>query len=104
MARLKDEGVVLIQFIVGFVEVASNALVHDAATAVEDVVGLGNSLCLLSVSAGGCSFLYRSFGNLGAFIRPRIGLTAVFDDLIRVFFRQATPLRSRDSGVCWTSA
>ena len=56
MARSEDEGVVLIQLIVGVVEVASGALVHVAATAVEDVVGLGHSLCLLSVSAGGCSF------------------------------------------------
>ena len=56
MARSDDEGVVLIQLIVGIVEVASGALVHIAATTVVDVVGLGHSLCLLAVSAGGCSF------------------------------------------------
>ena len=44
------------------------------------------------------------FGNLSAFICPRIGLTAVFIDLISVFFRQATALRGRDSGVWRTSA
>ena len=42
--------------IVGFVEVASGALSHVAATTIEDVVGLGHTLCLHSVSAGGCSF------------------------------------------------
>ena len=104
MARSENEGVVLIQLIVGFIEIASGALVHVAATAVEDVVGLTHSLCLHSVSAGGCSFWYRPFGNLGAFIRLRIGVTAFFVDLIRVFFRQATPLRGRDSGVCRASA
>ena len=55
MARSEDDGVVLIQLIVGFVEGASGALVHVAATAIEVVVGLGHSLCLLSISAGGCS-------------------------------------------------
>ena len=104
MARSEDEGMMLIQLIAGVVEVASGAHVHVAATAVKHIVGLGHSLCLLSVSAGGCSFLYRPFGNLGAFIRPRIGLTAVFVDLIRVFCRQATALRGRDSGVWKTSA
>ena len=103
MARSEDEGVVLGLLIVGLVEVASGALVHVAATAIEEVVGLGHTLCLLSVSAGGCSFLYRQFGNLGTFIRPRIGLTAFFVDLIRVFFGQAATLRGRVSGVCKTS-
>ena len=100
VARLEDEGVVLILLIVGFVDFPSGALVHVAATAFEDVVGLGHALCLRSVCEGGCSFWYRLFGNLGAFIRLRIGLTILFVDLIRVFFRQATPLRGRDSGNC----
>ena len=56
MARSEDEGVVLGLLIVGLVKVASGALVHVPATAIEDVVGLGHTLCLLSVSAGGCSF------------------------------------------------
>ena len=56
MARSEDEGVVLIQLIVGVVEIASGALVHVAATADEDVVRLGHSLCRLSVSVAGCSF------------------------------------------------
>ena len=56
MARSVDEGAVLGQLIVGLVEVASGALVHVAATAIEDFVGLGHTLCLLSVSAGCCSF------------------------------------------------
>ena len=54
MARSKDEGVMLGLLIVGLVEVASGALVQVAATAIEDVLGLGDTLCLLSVSAGGC--------------------------------------------------
>ena len=53
---IKDEGGVLIQLIVIVVEVASGALVYVAATAVEDVVERGHSLCRLYVSAGGCSF------------------------------------------------
>ena len=53
MARSEDEVVVLIQLIVGVVEVASGALVHVAATVLEVVVGLGHTLCLLSVSVGG---------------------------------------------------
>ena len=56
MARSEDAGVVLRPLIVGLVEIASGALVHIAATSVEDVVGLGHTLSLLSVSAGGCSF------------------------------------------------
>ena len=56
MARSEDEGVVLGLLIVRLVEVASGALVDVAATSTEDVVGLGHTLCLLSVSAGGCSF------------------------------------------------
>ena len=47
VARSEDEGVMLIQLIVGVVEVSSGALIHVAATAVKDVVGLGHSLCLL---------------------------------------------------------
>ena len=50
--------------------------------------------------AGGCSFWYRPFGYLGAFIRPRIGLTVAFFDLIRVFLGKATALRGFDFGVC----
>ena len=46
MARSKDEGVVLGLLIVKLVEVASGALVHIAATAVEDVVGLATVLAL----------------------------------------------------------
>ena len=46
MARSEDEGVVLELLIVGLVEISSGALVHVAATAVEDVVGLGHMLCL----------------------------------------------------------
>ena len=42
--------------------------------------------------------------NLGAFICPRIGLTALFVDLICVLFGQAGALRGRDSGVRRTSA
>ena len=38
----------LIQLIIGVVDVASGALVHVAATTVEDVGGLGHSLCLLN--------------------------------------------------------
>ena len=45
----------LIQIIVDVVEVSSGAIVHVAATAVEDVVKLGHSLCLLSVRAGSCT-------------------------------------------------
>ena len=45
----------LLLLIIGLAEVASGVLVHVAATAVEDVVPIGHSLCLLSVSAGGCS-------------------------------------------------
>ena len=44
MATSEDEGVVLGLLIVGPVEVASGALVHVAATAIEDVVGLGHTL------------------------------------------------------------
>ena len=56
MARSEDKEVLLIQLIVGVVEVASGALVHVAASAVEDVVKLKHLLCRLFVSAGGCSF------------------------------------------------
>ena len=56
MARSEDEGVVLVLLIVGLVKVASGALVHVAATAVEDVVGLETALRLFSSSAGNCSF------------------------------------------------
>ena len=104
MDRSEDTGVMLIQLIVGVVEVASSALVHVAATAVEDVVWLGHSLFCFSVSAGACSFWNRPFSNLNAFICPRIGLTAIFVDLIRVYFKQATALRGLDSGVWKTSA
>ena len=44
MGRSEDKGVVLGLLIVGFAEVASGALVHVAATAVEDVVGLVTAL------------------------------------------------------------
>ena len=56
MARSEDVGVVLGLLIVGLVEVASGALVHVAATAVEDVVGLETALWLFSNRAGNCSF------------------------------------------------
>ena len=56
MARLEDEGVVLKLLIVGLVELASGALVHVAATAIEDVVGLGHTLFFLFVSVGSFSF------------------------------------------------
>ena len=79
MARSADKGFVLKLLIVGLVEAASGALVHIAATAIEDVVRLGHTLCLFSVSAGRCRFWYRPLCNLGAFIRPRIGLTAFFN-------------------------
>ena len=56
MARSEDKGVVLRQLIVGLVEVASGALVHVAATNVEDVVGLGHTLCFfLSARAAAAS-------------------------------------------------
>ena len=55
MVTSEDEGVVLRLLIVGLVEVASGALVHIAATAVRNVVGLGHTLCFLLVSSGGCS-------------------------------------------------
>ena len=64
---------------------------------------LDTRLSFFSGSAGCSSFWYRPFGNLGAFIRPRIGLTVAFFNLIRVFFGQADTLRGRDSGVCRTS-
>ena len=99
MAWSENERVMLKLFIVKHDKFAWGALVHVAATAVEYVVKLGHTRCLLYVSAGSCSFLYRQFGNFGALIRPRIGLTAFFVDLIRVFFGQATALRGRDSGV-----
>ena len=47
---------VLLVIISGLVEVASGALVHVAAAAVEHVVRLGHALELLSGNAGGCSF------------------------------------------------
>ena len=56
MAKSEDEGVVLVLLIVGLVKVASSALVHVAATAVEVVVGLETALLLLTNSAGNCSF------------------------------------------------
>ena len=68
----------LVLFIISFARVSSGALVHVVATAVEEIVGLAHTLRLLSGSADGCSFWYRPFGNFGAFIRPRIGLTAIF--------------------------
>ena len=52
MARSEDEGVVLVLLIVGFVKVASGALIHVAATAVEVVVGLETALWLFTNSAG----------------------------------------------------
>ena len=99
-----DERVVLQLLIVGLVKVVSGALVHVAATAVVNVVGLAHSLCLLSFSAGNWSFWYRPFGNVGAVCRPRIDFTAIFVDLIRVFLVEAAALCGRDSGVRWTSA
>ena len=80
MARSEDDGVVLELLIVGLVEVPSGSLVHVAATAAKVVVGHRHTLFRPPVSAGGCSFWYRSFGNLGVFFRLRIGLTAFFVD------------------------
>ena len=62
-----------------------------------------NCVLVLFASAGGCSLRYCLFGNLDALIRPRIGLTVAFFNLIRAFFGQAAALRGRDSGVCRTS-
>ena len=42
--------------IIGLVEVVSDALVHMAAAAVENVVRLGHALKLLSGNAGTCRF------------------------------------------------
>ena len=56
-----------------------------------------------SDEACGRNFWYCPFGNLLAFIRPRIGLTTFVIDLIRVFFGHAAALRGRDSGVRKTS-
>ena len=52
----EKEGMVLLLLIIGLVEVASGALDHVAATAVEHVVGLVTALWLCSNSAGSCSF------------------------------------------------
>ena len=92
----------LLLTIIGLVDFASGALVHVAAAAVVHVVKLGHPLELPTGNAGGCSFWYRPFGNLGEFVRPRIGLTVVFFDFICVFLGQTAALRARDSGVCWT--
>ena len=93
----------ILLLIIGLVEVASCSLVHVAAAAVEHVVRRKHALKLFSGNTGNCSFCYRLLGNLGAFIRPRIGLKVAFFDLIRVFLVQATALRGCDSGVCRTS-
>ena len=82
MAKSTEEKQMLL-LIIGFVRVSYSALVHFAATAVEDVVKLAHALCLLFGSAGGCSLWYCLCGNLGVFIRLRIGLTA-FVNLILV--------------------
>ena len=87
---------VLLLLIIGLVEVASGALIHIAATAVKHVVGLKHAQKLLSDTAGGCSFWYCLFGNIGVFIPPRIDLTVAFFDLIRVFFEQTATFRGRD--------
>ena len=50
-----DEGVVVGLLVVRLVEVASGALVHVAATAVDHVIGLGHTI-ELSGSAGDRSF------------------------------------------------
>ena len=94
----------LVLLIIGLVEDASGALINVAAIIIEDVVGLATALWLFSDEACGRNFWYRPFSNLGAFIRPRIGLTTFVVNLIRVFFGHATALRGRDSGVCKTSA
>ena len=88
--------------IIGFVKVAKGALFHVAETVVEHVVRLRHALELLSGNAGGCMFWYHPLGNLGAFIRPSIGFTLAFLDLISVFIKQAA-LRGRHYGVCKTS-
>ena len=62
--------------------------------------------CALAFSDEACgrSLWYRLFGKLGAFIRPRIGLTTFVVDMILVFFGHAAALHGRDSGVRKTSA
>ena len=47
---------VILLLIIGLVEVASCAVVHVVATAVEHVVGLGHALKLLSKNANCFSF------------------------------------------------
>ena len=94
----------LVLLIIDFALFSSSALVQVEATAVEDVFGIAHIIRLLSISAGGYSFWYRPFSNFGAFIRPRIGLTAIFVDLIRVFFGQSAAWRGCDTGVRRTSA
>ena len=95
---------VLLLFIIKLVEVASSAFVQAAATAVENIVGLATGLWLFLDTAGDCSFGYRPFGNLGAFICLRIGLTALIVKLIHVFFEYAASFRGRGYGVRKTSA
>ena len=91
--------------IIWLVEVSSGALVNVAGNAIENVVRLKPLFCLFSVSAGGSSFLYRLFGNLRAFICPRISwITVICFDIIWVVFGQAAALGVRDSCVCNPSA
>ena len=107
MARSEDDGVVRL-LIIGFVRISSGALVHVAATAVDDFVGLAYAHALVHYSDPECcsSFWNCPFGNLGAFFRPKIGdMAAFFFNFIPVFIRQAAALLEGASGVrstsCW---
>ena len=97
---------VLLLLIVKLVVIASNLLVHVAVTDVDDGVGIVLEVSCLSGNAGGCRFWYRRFGNLGAFIGSRIGLIAAlfFFICLFFFFKSASILRGRASGVRSTSA
>ena len=79
---------------------AARALVYGPATSVKHVVKFGQAFELMFGNAGGCSFQYRVFNNYCAFTRPKIGLTIVILNLIRICFREATVLHARKSGVC----
>ena len=84
----QKNGVVLLQLIVGLVELLSGALVYVTVTAVVDVVGLGLELLFLSGDAGGCSFD-----------------TAHLEFMARLFVRKSVilPFFSVSPSVCFTS-
>ena len=84
MAKSVNERVVQLLLIIKLVKVASGALVHVATIAVEHVVRLGHAIDLFTGNAKNWGIRYRPFGNLGAFIRPKIGLKVFFFDFIRV--------------------